>query len=203
MSMSMSVDPVVIGRSDKSFAAAAQNAVDQWESQRGGPPEEPTRSRSSSCMPCTTRSATTCRVSEQAANERRVMAADKWRQSIKEAVEAAMERKPVGTTAVIEAIEVRKKNPLHEYRVILRPAGRPPETIQGGRAHGRYREGHHRHRPVAGELRQGRRRRGPGRRRKPCVGSTASDVISMSALVENERISMYRTTVNIAFAVER
>ena len=42
MSMSMSVDPVGIGRSDKSFAAAAQNAVDQWESQRGGPPEEPT-----------------------------------------------------------------------------------------------------------------------------------------------------------------
>lgn len=49
------------------------------------------------------------------------MAADKWRQSIKDAVEAAMEDKPVGTTEVIEAIEVRKKNPLHEYRVILRP----------------------------------------------------------------------------------
>jgi dodecin len=30
-----------------------------------------------------------------------------------------------------------------------------------------------------------------------------ADVISMSALVENGRISMYRTTVNIAFAVER
>ena len=29
------------------------------------------------------------------------------------------------------------------------------------------------------------------------------DVISMSALVENDHISMYRTTVNIAFAVER
>lgn len=28
-------------------------------------------------------------------------------------------------------------------------------------------------------------------------------VISMSALVENDRISMYRATVNIAFAVER
>lgn len=51
------------------------------------------------------------------------MAADKWRQTIKEAVEAAMEDKPVGTTAVIEAIEVRKRNPLHEYRVILRPQG--------------------------------------------------------------------------------
>ena len=30
-----------------------------------------------------------------------------------------------------------------------------------------------------------------------------ADVISMSALVENDHISMYRTTVNIAFAVER
>jgi dodecin len=30
-----------------------------------------------------------------------------------------------------------------------------------------------------------------------------ADVISMSALVENGRISMYRATVNIAFAVER
>jgi flavin-binding protein dodecin len=30
-----------------------------------------------------------------------------------------------------------------------------------------------------------------------------ADVISMSALVENGQISMYRTTVNIAFAVER
>ena len=49
------------------------------------------------------------------------MAADKWRQTIKEAAEAAMEDKPVGTTAVIDAIEVRKRNPLHEYRVILRP----------------------------------------------------------------------------------
>jgi flavin-binding protein dodecin len=29
------------------------------------------------------------------------------------------------------------------------------------------------------------------------------DVISMSALVEGDHISMYRTTVNIAFAVER
>ena len=51
------------------------------------------------------------------------MAADKWRKGIKEAVEAAMEDMPVGSTAVIEAIEVRKKNPLHEYRVILRPGG--------------------------------------------------------------------------------
>ena len=32
---------------------------------------------------------------------------------------------------------------------------------------------------------------------------TGADVISMSAEVEGDRISMYRTTVNIAFAVER
>jgi hypothetical protein len=46
---------------------------------------------------------------------------DKWKKTIKEAAEAAMESMPVGTTTVIEAIEVRKKNPLHEYKVILRP----------------------------------------------------------------------------------
>jgi hypothetical protein len=51
------------------------------------------------------------------------MAADKWRKSIEAAIEAAMEDKPVGSSAVVEAIEVRKKNPLHEYRVILRPGG--------------------------------------------------------------------------------
>ena len=34
-------------------------------------------------------------------------------------------------------------------------------------------------------------------------GITGADVVSMSATVENERISEYRTTVNIAFAVER
>ncbi|HET9322723.1 MAG TPA: dodecin family protein [Gaiellaceae bacterium] len=38
---------------------------------------------------------------------------------------------------------------------------------------------------------------------KTVRGIHGVDVISMSALVENERISMYRTTVNIAFAVER
>jgi hypothetical protein len=43
----------------------------------------------------------------------------KWKQSIKEAVEAAMEDQPVGTTMVIDKIEVRKKNPIHEYRVVL------------------------------------------------------------------------------------
>jgi hypothetical protein len=50
-------------------------------------------------------------------------AADKWKRTIQEAIEAAMEDKPVGSTAIVEAIEVRKKNPLHEYRVILRPGG--------------------------------------------------------------------------------
>ena len=38
---------------------------------------------------------------------------------------------------------------------------------------------------------------------KTVRGIHGVDVTSMSALVENERISMYRTTVNIAFAVER
>ena len=38
---------------------------------------------------------------------------------------------------------------------------------------------------------------------KTLRGIHGVDVISMSALVENEKISMYRTTVNIAFAVER
>jgi dodecin len=34
-------------------------------------------------------------------------------------------------------------------------------------------------------------------------GITGADVISMSAEVEGDRISMYRTTVNIAFGIER
>jgi flavin-binding protein dodecin len=38
---------------------------------------------------------------------------------------------------------------------------------------------------------------------KTLRGIHGVDVISMSALVENDHISMYRTTVNIAFAVER
>jgi dodecin len=38
---------------------------------------------------------------------------------------------------------------------------------------------------------------------KTLRGITGADVISMSATVENDRISEYRTTVNIAFAVER
>jgi flavin-binding protein dodecin len=32
---------------------------------------------------------------------------------------------------------------------------------------------------------------------------SGAQVVSMSAVVENDRISLYRTTVNIAFAVER
>jgi flavin-binding protein dodecin len=38
---------------------------------------------------------------------------------------------------------------------------------------------------------------------KTLRGITGADVVSMSAVVENDRISEYRTTVNIAFAVER
>lgn len=38
---------------------------------------------------------------------------------------------------------------------------------------------------------------------KTVRGIHGVDVISMSALVEDDHISMYRTTVNIAFAVER
>jgi hypothetical protein len=46
---------------------------------------------------------------------------DKWKESFKEAVAAALADKPDNHTAVIDAIEVRKKgNPIHEYRVILR-----------------------------------------------------------------------------------
>jgi flavin-binding protein dodecin len=38
---------------------------------------------------------------------------------------------------------------------------------------------------------------------KTVRGITGADVVSMSALVENDRITQYRTTVNIAFGVER
>ena len=38
---------------------------------------------------------------------------------------------------------------------------------------------------------------------KTLRGITGADVVSMSAVVEGERITEYRTTVNIAFAVER
>ena len=38
---------------------------------------------------------------------------------------------------------------------------------------------------------------------KTLRGITGADVISMSAEVDGDRITMYRTTVNIAFAVER
>ena len=38
---------------------------------------------------------------------------------------------------------------------------------------------------------------------KTLRGLTGADVISMSAEVEGDRVSTYRTTVNIAFAVER
>jgi hypothetical protein len=38
---------------------------------------------------------------------------------------------------------------------------------------------------------------------KTLRGITGADVVSMSAEVEGDRITMYRTTVNIAFAIER
>jgi dodecin len=38
---------------------------------------------------------------------------------------------------------------------------------------------------------------------KTLRGIHGADVVSMSAVVEGDRISEYRTTVNIAFAVER
>jgi dodecin len=38
---------------------------------------------------------------------------------------------------------------------------------------------------------------------KTLRGITDADVVSMSAVVENDRITQYRTTVNIAFGVER
>lgn len=38
---------------------------------------------------------------------------------------------------------------------------------------------------------------------KTVRGISGADVISMSALVEGDRITEYRTTVNIAFAIER
>jgi dodecin len=38
---------------------------------------------------------------------------------------------------------------------------------------------------------------------KTVRGITGVDVVSMSAMVEGDHISEYRTTVNIAFAIER
>jgi dodecin len=38
---------------------------------------------------------------------------------------------------------------------------------------------------------------------KTLRGITGADVVSMSAVVEGDRITVYRTTVNIAFALER
>jgi dodecin len=38
---------------------------------------------------------------------------------------------------------------------------------------------------------------------KTVRGITGADVVTMSAVVEDNRITHYRTTVNIAFAVER
>ena len=45
MSVDNLMDPIVFGRSTESFAAAAQNAVDEWEKRRGGPADELTTLR--------------------------------------------------------------------------------------------------------------------------------------------------------------
>jgi hypothetical protein len=38
---------------------------------------------------------------------------------------------------------------------------------------------------------------------KTLRGISGADVVSMSAVVENNRITQFRTTVNIAFGIER
>ena len=38
---------------------------------------------------------------------------------------------------------------------------------------------------------------------KTLRGITGADVVSMSATVENDRIAVYKTTVNVAFGLER
>ncbi len=43
--MSMPTDKTFRGHSRDSFAAAAQNAVEEWERDRGGPPDEETTLR--------------------------------------------------------------------------------------------------------------------------------------------------------------
>jgi hypothetical protein len=45
MSVDNPMDPIVFGRSSESFALAAQKAVDEWEGQRGGPPDQLTTLR--------------------------------------------------------------------------------------------------------------------------------------------------------------
>lgn len=40
-----SIDPVITGRSKEGFAAAARDAVEKWEGQRGGPPDSRTTLR--------------------------------------------------------------------------------------------------------------------------------------------------------------
>ncbi|MDQ3778268.1 MAG: hypothetical protein M3310_05305 [Actinomycetota bacterium] len=42
-----------------------------------------------------------------------------WKETIREAVEDAMSEVPYGEVLVIDKIEVRKQNPIHEYRIVL------------------------------------------------------------------------------------
>lgn len=44
-----------------------------------------------------------------------------WKMTIKEAVEDAMKDVGIDETLVIDKIEVRKKNPVHQYRIWLAP----------------------------------------------------------------------------------
>ena len=44
-----------------------------------------------------------------------------WKDSIKDAVADAMKDVEVGETLVIDKIEVRKQNPVHQYRIWLAP----------------------------------------------------------------------------------
>jgi hypothetical protein len=47
-----------------------------------------------------------------------------WRRELKEAVDAAFESRPVGDEAQIDIyVKKRRDNPLHDYRVALRPPG--------------------------------------------------------------------------------
>jgi len=47
---------------------------------------------------------------------------DGWRKTIAEAIAAAMSTVPYDDPRVVELL-VQKKNPIHEYKVVLRPPG--------------------------------------------------------------------------------
>jgi hypothetical protein len=43
-----------------------------------------------------------------------------WRKSLQEALDAAMADVPVGEEREVDVIYVRKRNPIHEYRITLK-----------------------------------------------------------------------------------